>query len=282
MELFHVDNQITENSVPQERITNRDPEITGNPARLKRNLSRDAVSLALKGEWERATEVNRAILELFEDDVEAMNRLGKALMELADYDAAKKVLDRVVSIAPYNNIAKKNVARLAQLEATPANTKQARKGGTAPHLFIEESGKSGTTVLQKPAGGELIGRVTPSDPANLVVGENAIKVYTNENEYLGQIEPRLARRLIRLISGGNRYDAAILGVNGQVISIIVRETYRDRTLNRVCSFPTRVKEEHQVYLGGNLVNHAGDDNLEDDDGPAIDEEAMDTEWNDGE
>lgn len=277
-----MDNQITENGIPQEKITNHGLETTGNPARLKRNLSRDAVSLALKGEWERATEVNRAILELFEDDVEAMNRLGKALMELADYDAAKQVLDRVVSIAPYNNIAKKNVARLAQLEATPATAKQARKGGTAAHLFIEESGKSGTTVLQKPCGGQLIGRVTPSDPANLVVEENAINVYTNENEYLGQVEPRLARRLIRLIYGGNKYDAAILGVNAQAISIIMRETYRDRTLDGVCSFPTRIKEEHRVYLGGGLVNYIGDDNLEDDDGPTIDEEAMDTEWNDGE
>ena len=278
-----MDNQITENGIPHGgTTTNSGLEIAGNSARLRRNLSRDAVSLALKGEWERATEVNRAILELFEDDVEAMNRLGKALMELADYDAAREVLDRVVSIAPYNNIAKKNVARLAHLEATPAAAKQARKGGTAPHLFIEESGKSGTTVLRQPAGGQLFARLTPSDPANLVVEQNAIKVYTSEHEYLGQIEPKLARRLIRLIYGGNKYDAAILGINGQAISIIVRETYRDRALNGVCSFPTRIKEEHRVYLGDNLVNYIGDDSLEDDDGPAIDEEAMDTEWSDGE
>ena len=136
--------------------------------------------------------------------------------------------------------------------------------------------------FQQPVGSQLIGRVTPSDPANLVVEENALKVYTSENEYLGQIEPKLARRLIRLIYGGNRYDAAILGVNAQAISIIVRETYRDRALNSVCAFPTRSKKEHRVYIGGNLVNAIGDDRLEDDDGPSIDEEAMDTDWSDGE
>ena len=256
--------------------------MSANSARLKRNLSGDAVSLALKGEWERATEVNRAILELFEDDVEAMNRLGKALTELGDYDAAKEVLGRVVSIAPYNNIAKKNVARLAHLEATPITTKQARKGGTAPQLFIEESGKSGTTVLQKPAEGQVTARLTPSDPANLVVEQNSINVYTSEHEYLGQIEPKLARRLIRLIYGGNKYDAAILGINERSISIIVRETHRDRALNDVCSFPTRIKEEHRVYLGDNLVRYIAGENLEDADEPTIDEEAMDTDWDDGE
>ena len=276
-----MDNQIMQNSISPGENGHNDPETSGNPARLKQSLSRDAVSLALKGEWERATEVNRAILELFEDDVEAMNRLGKALMELADYDAAKKVLGRVVSIAPYNNIAKKNVARLAHLEATPYTAKQPRKGSTAPHVFIEESGKSGTTVLQRPAAGQLIARLTPSDPANLVVEENSLNVYTSEHEYLGQIEPKLARRLIRLIYGGNKYDAAILGINDQAISIIVRETYRDRTLNGVSSFPTRIKEEHRVYFGDNMVRYTGDDSLDDDE-PAIDEEAMDTEWSDGE
>ena len=42
-------------------------------AKFRRNLDREAVDLALKGEWERAAQVNRAILELFADDVEAMN-----------------------------------------------------------------------------------------------------------------------------------------------------------------------------------------------------------------
>ena len=112
---------------------------------LKRDLSRDAIGLALKGEWERATEVNRAILELFADDVEAMNRLAKALMELAQYDEAKEVLGRVASIAPYNTIAKKNLARLSSLETSPIDVKKVRKAAAPPQLFIEESGKSGTT-----------------------------------------------------------------------------------------------------------------------------------------
>ena len=55
-----------------------DPKNAANNPRLKRDLSRDAISLALKGDWERAAEVNQALLELFETDVDAMNRLGKA------------------------------------------------------------------------------------------------------------------------------------------------------------------------------------------------------------
>ena len=167
-------------------------------SRPKRELSRDAISLALNGEWERAAQVNQLILDS-SADIDAMNRLGKALMELAKYDAAKEVLDRVVVVAPYNNIAKKNIARLAHLGETPAVAKQARKGASAPQVFIKESGKSGMTVLRKMASHQVIARIAPSDPANLVVEHNNINVYGGDDEYLGQIEPRLARRLIRLM-----------------------------------------------------------------------------------
>ena len=78
---------------------NRNTTQTPNSLRLKRDLDREAVDLALKGEWERATEVNRAVLELFTDDVEAMNRLAKALMELGDYGEARKVLDSVWTVS---------------------------------------------------------------------------------------------------------------------------------------------------------------------------------------
>ncbi|MEK7806221.1 MAG: tetratricopeptide repeat protein [Chloroflexota bacterium] len=238
---------------------------SANSTRLKRELSRDAIALALKGEWERATEVNKAILELYTDDVDAMNRLGKALMELGRYGEAKEVLDRVVHIAPYNTIAKKNLARVATLEGSPLTAHQLRKCGGVPQLFIEESGKSVTTVLRKTATGQVVAGIAPSDPADLAEEHNAINVYTRAGEYLGQIEPKLGNRLIRLMRGGNRYDAAVIGVNDHGISIIIREAYRHRSLRNVCSFPTRTKEEHRVYLGESFARYLKDDDLEEED-----------------
>ncbi len=261
-----------------------DRELTksAHSSRLKRDLSRDAISLALKGEWERAAEVNRAILELFEGDVEAMNRLGKALMELGHYEEARQVLDRVVLIAPYNNIAKKNLARLTCLEGSPAAAKQARKASGAPQLFIEESGKSGTTVLRKTAFTETIARIAPSDAASLVVENNAINVYTRDGEYVGQVEPKLGQRLIRLMYGGNKYEAAIIGVNGNEVSVIIRETFRHYSLRSVCSFPRKTKEEHRVYLGESLVLYVREDDIDDEEENVIDEEEMEMEWSDSE
>lgn len=252
--------------------------------RLKKELSRDAIALALKGEWQRATEVNKAILELYSDDADAMNRLGKALMELGRYGEAREVLDRVVHIAPHNTIAKKNLARVATLEGSPQPAHQLRKCGGVPQLFIEESGKSGTTVLRKTATGQVVARVAPSDLADLVEEDNAINVYTRAGEYLGQVEPKLGNRLIRLMRGGNKYDAAVIGVNDYGISVIIREAYRHRSLHNVCSFPTRTKEEHRIYLGESFVRYLKDDDLEEEDEEedVIEDGAQETAWSESE
>lgn len=258
-----------------------DKELTrsASSARLKRSLAQDAIDLALKGEWERATEVNRAILELFADDVEAMNRLGKAYMELGKYDDARGILGHVARIAPYNNIAKKNLARLESLGSSPVSTKVGRKAGAIPHMFIEESGKSGTTILRKTAPSEVVARIAPNEPANLVIENSNLNVYSRDGEYLGQVEPRLGQRLSQLIDGGNEYDAAIVSVGQRGLSVIIRETHRHSSLRNVCSFPSKTKEGHRVYLGQSLNSNIREDGLEDDeDENVIDEEAMDTEW----
>jgi len=48
----------------------------------------------------------------------------------------------------------------------------------------------------------------------------------------------------------------------------------------VCSFPSKTKEKHRVYLGQSLIGSIREDGLEEDDEDenVIDEEAMETEW----
>ncbi|MBM3943009.1 MAG: tetratricopeptide repeat protein [SAR202 cluster bacterium] len=244
---------------------------TAGNLKLKRDLTKEAIDLALKGEWDAASQVNREILDQFADDVDSMNRLGKALLELGQYGEARVVLDKVITRAPYNTIAKKNLARLAQLESAPTSCKQGRKPGGTPQLFIEESGKSGTTVLQQPVSRRVAATVAPGDPVTLTVEGQCIKVFTRDEEYLGKVEPKLGKRLIRLIEGGNKYTAAIIGVSERGISIIIRETYRDPRLHGVCSFPSKSKDENRLYLGEDLVRYEDDVEAEDEEGESDDE-----------
>ena len=266
--------------------------------RLKRNLDREAVTLALNGEWERATEVNKAILELFPNEVEAMNRLVKALIELGSYVEARVVLDRVCEVAPYNNIAKKNRARLDQLTADPDSVKagagdsrtgkRAKKTAGAPHMFIEESGKSSITVLRNTGGSKAVVHVAPSDRVVLSPEKNTVTVRTLDGHLLGQVEPRSGKRLAGLMDGGNKYTAAVVAVNEEGVSVIIRETFKHRDLQNICSFPTKVptqdKEEDQVFHDEAAAPITREEDADDDDEEEniIDEDEIDTGWSEDE
>ena len=65
--------------------------------RLRRQLAERAINLAMANDWHQAIEVNRRLLEEFDPDVEAWNRLGKAYAQLgriadarAAYESALK------------------------------------------------------------------------------------------------------------------------------------------------------------------------------------------------
>ncbi len=242
---------------------------TSDKSRLRRDWSKEAIDLAMKGEWQRATEVNQALLTLYPNDTDASNRLGHAFIELGEYTRAREVLADVVTKAPYNNIAQKNLARLEQLESAPAAAKQTRKAGGLSRYFIAESGKSGTTVLQRPAGAGISASVAPGDPVTLVPQNQSIYAYVRDGEFLGKVEARLATRLARLIAGGNRYEAAVVGVNDWGVSIIIRETYRHPSLHSINSFPTNSRADRRPLASQNVLNYLDGDDLDEEEEGAM-------------
>ena len=218
------------------------PEAVANSAmsanRFRVNLGKEAVKLALNGDWSRAAQINRAILELHPDDCEAANRLAKALMELSDYAAARAVLDDLCRRSPGNSIARKNLSRLEKLESAGAirPTLPSGSAGLSP-LFIEDGGKSCTATLRHPGESPTLAALSAGDSVTLSLAGDTVTVATNDGRRLGNLEPRLGRRLRKLIAGGNRYTAAIVGVNGGAVSVIIRESQQHPSLRNVISFP---------------------------------------------
>lgn len=232
-------------------------------SREGRELSRDAINMAMNGEWELAVEANRTSLEKNPGQVDVMNRLAKALMESGGYQESKEVLDQLIGLAPHNKIAKKNLDRLAQLEQQPSAGKQERRSAGNSRTFIEEGGKAGVTVLQRPASGQTSNSAMPGDAVELRFDQNRIFAYTQNQECLGQIGPKLATRLNRLMAAGNKYEAAVVGTNQQGISVILLETYRHPSMRGVGSFPARAKEENRVYMEDHFSKYGTETDIDD-------------------
>jgi tetratricopeptide (TPR) repeat protein len=201
----------------------------------------EAVQLAVDARWEEAVELNEFIIQGFGADEGAQNRLGKALTELGRLEEAKASYDAALRINPLNPVARKNTVKLESL----MNAKEALKGGQVKvdlNLFVEEMGKTTTTTLRSTAEA-VCSRVAPGDVAELRVVGDGIEVDTVRGVRVGSLEPKLARRLIKFIQGGNRYQAGITSCDGSTVKVIVREFYQDPKFVGKPSFPIVRKRE---------------------------------------
>jgi hypothetical protein len=202
----------------------------------------DAVQLAIAGKWDEAVKLNRFIIENLGTDEETQNRLGKALSELGKLKEAKASYEAALKLNPMNTIAKKNAARINAL----LHQKEGLKvGGTRVdlNLFVEEMGKTVITTVDSPASVDICSKVAAGDVAELRIDGDGIFVETSRGVRLGTLEAKLARRLIKFMRGGNRYQAGVTSCDGNTVKLIVRETYQDPKFVGKPSFPMRRKRE---------------------------------------
>ena len=201
----------------------------------------DAVQLAIGGKWDDAVKLNKFIIDSYGADEETQNRLGKALSELGKLKDAKSAYEAALKLNPMNSIAKKNAARINTL----LHQKEGLKvGGTKVdlNLFVEEMGKTIITTLESTAP-DICSKVAAGDVAELKIEGDGVAAETSRGVRLGLLEAKLARRLIKFMRGGNRYQAGVTSCDGNAVKLIVRETYQDPHFAGKPSFPMRRKRE---------------------------------------
>jgi len=219
-------------------------------SRLKQQRSKEAIDLAMQGQWQEAVAVNKEIMENFPDDVDTCNRLGRAYMELGQYARAREAYSQAVELDPYNAIANRNLRRLSDLKESVDTEVETDK--VEPQQFIEEIGKAGVITLYDLAPKEIRARIVAGDRVYLKVDGSSLTVENSRGEYLGQVAPRLAQRLARLMVGGNKYTAAVVSSREDMMTVIIREVYQDPSQVGRLSFPPKGLEEVRPHAGDKI------------------------------
>jgi len=253
-------------------------------ARLIRQTSKQAIALALEGRWRDAADANKGILESFPDDIDTLNRLGRACIELGEYTEARNAYARASEIDPYNTIAEKNLRRLEHLDSNREGNKS--DGGTKlnPNTFIEEMGKAGVLCLQQVGSKEVLARLVAGDKVVLVAADGKLHANSEKGEFLGVVEARHGQRLARLMAGGNKYSASITSLSEESLSIIIRETFQHPNQAGMISFPSKGVGNTQQFDGDrflrrfvendeNLAEEPGDSAISEDE--EVDPESLD-------
>lgn len=220
---------------------------------LVHQTSRLAIALALEGRWREAVEANQEILKNAPDDVDALNRLGRAYMELKDWEAARSAYQRARELDPYNSIAEKNLKKLATLKGTDGKEEAGKL--VEPRYFIEETGKSGVVKLMNLAPKEELAKMVAGDQVSLAVIDGNLAVTSEAGVRLGLVDPRHGQRLARLIAGGNKYLASVTSASDNGLSVIIREIYQDSSQVDQPSFPSRGVDALRPLPGDKALRH---------------------------
>lgn len=205
------------------------------------SLHSQAIEAALSCNWNKAEELNKKIIKEDPNNTACLNRLARALFELGKYSQAKKIYQTVLGIDPYNTIAQKNLKRAASFKKNEVKHLDKKSASDthqtiSPTLFLEEAGITKVVNLLKVAEPQKLSRLYPGALVNLVAKNRGISVTDSENNYLGVLADDIAHLLLKLIKGGNKYQALIKSVKTNGLSILIRETYRSRRFKNQPSF----------------------------------------------
>ncbi len=245
-------------------------------SRLKKQLSDQAVKLAVNSRWQEAANVNREYINRFGDEAEANNRLGKALTELGQITEARECYGKSLEADPSNTIARRNLDRLAGMKDS---------AGAAPsqldtRLFVEETGTATVAKLQA-TDAKATSDLDAGDIVGLQVQGNAVNVLTVSGQYVGMVEPRVGLRLSKMMEAGNRYAAAMVTTSGEP-KVILRETFRHPTMIDKVSFPQGRSTDVRAYTRKGLLRRDDDDTYGDFGDDEIVEEESEDGWSETE
>jgi hypothetical protein len=173
-------------------------------------------------------------------------------MEMGEYMLARKAYSYARQLDPHNNIAEKNIRRIANLIETGAKPEETATK-VEPNVFIEETGKAGVVKLYHLALKKDLARVDAGDRVYLKIMDSNLTVENGQNEYLGLMEPKHSQRLIRLMNGGNQYSATVISVTEDSLAIIIRETYQHPSQFGQLSFPSKGISIVRPYVSDKIL-----------------------------
>jgi hypothetical protein len=100
---------------------------------------------------------------------------------------------------------------------------------------------------------EVLAKMGFGDQVHLKVERQRLIVTSEDGDYLGEVEPKQGLRLIKLMRGGNRYDAAILNVEEDKVQVIIKEIYQHPSQLGHPSFPVKATEHLRTHIKESLL-----------------------------
>ena len=215
------------------------------------SLIKSAIREASNNNWEKAKKLNLVILNISNNNIETLNRLGISYMKLLDKVNATKCFQYVLKISPNNTIAHKN---LNKLQLNLAEKKKTTDKVNKLNL-VNESGKSINLKCDIDNSKKILNQGIDTGSKLTIKNEkDSIGIYKGNSKIL-IIENNIAKRISNLINLGNEYTCTVLGVSENSININIKETSKSKENIQIISFPEYLNSDlHKTSINQNIKN----------------------------
>lgn len=201
------------------------------------NLHEQAIDAALDSNWELALKLNKQIIKVDPQNIDALNRQAKAYIELGKPNLAKKSYTEVLAIDPYNPIAQKNMKIIKSFKAgVRCSPSGCIKDRLSPSLFLQEPGKTKMVSLLKVAEPQKLSQAFCGMKVEMAIKNRKVTVVDLNGNYLGVLPDDVSHHLLRLSKGGNRYEIFVKSVRVNSLSVIIKEIFRSKRFKNQPSF----------------------------------------------
>lgn len=235
------------------------------------NIYHQAIEAALNAEWKEAVKLNKEIIKLEPQNVDALNRQAKAYMELGNNSLAKKYYSQSLKYDPYNPIAQKNLKIIKSFKSSKNKNDSEQeiipqnKQKLSASLFLQEPGKTKIVNLLKVAEPQKLSKAYCGMQVRMLVKGKKITIVDENDNYLGILPDDVSHHMVRLIDGGNKYDLVIKSVKVNGLSIMIKETFRSKKFKNQPSFI----ESSGSVINNDLLTHQDIESEENEDTDAM-------------
>jgi hypothetical protein len=221
-----------------------------------------AIQASLNRNWKEAVKLNTQILKSNPQDIDALNRLAKAMLQTGFKTKSEQTYKKVLKIDKYNPIATKGLETIKSFKVE-------RKSGSTPApdftaAFLEEPGTTKTVSLIRLGDTKVLSHLQPGDEVQLVAREHCVSIVTQNQDYIGRLPDDLASRLRPFLKAGNTYQSWIKSVDlhsksqdKQNLKIFIKELFRSTKYRNIPSFPSTEKLSYAAFTPPELIH--GDD-----------------------
>lgn len=217
-------------------------------------LEQQAIDAAINLEWDSATELNKQILKIDKENVDACLRLGFAYLQLKNIEESRKYYNKSLRLRPKNQVALENLERLDIMEqGSHKKGKDRSNTNLNPSLFLEVPGKTKTISVVNLGQKKQLASVSVGQEVELKQKKRRIEVRTLNGDYLGSLPDDLSKRLIFFMKAKSVYKAYVQEASLTRIVIFIKEELKGKKVSHYTSFPANIQNNLDKMENGEDV-----------------------------